>query len=88
MVAGGIVPQTERTFENIRRSLEAFGAGLEDVVKMTVYLVHREDRAPFQEVRRRYLPDPVPSTMVWVSSLVEEEMIVEVDVIAVAPERA
>ncbi len=86
VVAGGVVPQAEHTFENIRRSLEQFGAGLEDIVKMTVYLIHPADRWPFSEVRQRYLPDPVPSTMVWVTKLAEDDMLVEVDVIAVVPE--
>lgn len=85
IVPGGIVPQIERTFENVRESLQACGAGLDDIVKTTTFLINPDDWRSFQAVRRRYLSHPVASTMVWVKRLADDEMLVEVDVIAVAP---
>jgi len=82
----GIVPETELTFKIIKETLEAFGAGLEDIAKTTVYLVDMEDRLPFQEVRRRHLPRPVPSTLIYVKQL-GFDLRVEVDVIAYKPAR-
>ncbi len=85
VVPGGIGPQTERTFENIRESLRAFGTDLEYIFKMTSYFISYYDRAVFNEVRRRYLPRPVPGTAIQVSSLSDLESVVEVDVMALVP---
>jgi enamine deaminase RidA (YjgF/YER057c/UK114 family) len=64
IVPGGIGPQTERIFENIRTSLRAFGSDLEYIFRMTNYFVSYNDRAIFSEIRGRYLPRPVPDTAV------------------------
>lgn len=85
LVPGGIGPQTEQTFENIRESLRAFGTDLEYIFKMTAYFVSYYDRAVFGEVRRRYLPRPVPGTAIQVASLSDLESVVEVDVMALVP---
>ena len=85
IVPGGIGPQTERTFENIRTSLRAFGSDLEYIFKTTSYFLSYNDRAIFSEVRRRYLPRPVPGTAIQVSSLSDLESVVEVDVMALVP---
>lgn len=83
-----LVGQTERTFENIRRSLELFGAELRDMVKLTTYLVRPEDKWPYLDTRQAYLKrhgveQPIPATLVWVTRLADDDVLVEVDVIAV-----
>src|SRR5262245_48409901 len=50
VVPGGIGPQTEKVFENIRTSLRAFGSDLEYIINMTNYFVNFNDRAVFSEV--------------------------------------
>jgi enamine deaminase RidA (YjgF/YER057c/UK114 family) len=85
IVPGGIGPQTEKVFENIRTSLRAFGSDLEYIIQMTNYFVSYNDRALFSEVRRRYLPRPVPDAAVQVSSLSDPESAVEVEVVALVP---
>ncbi len=85
MVPGGIGPQTERAFENIRESLQAFGTDLDHIFKMTSYFISYNDRAVFSEVRRRYLSRPVPGTAIQVSSLSDLESVVEIDVMALVP---
>jgi 2-iminobutanoate/2-iminopropanoate deaminase len=85
MVPGGIGPQTEQIFENIRTSLRAYGSDLQYIFRMTNYFVSYNDRATFSEVRRRYLPRPVPDTAVQVSSLSDLESLVEVEVVALVP---
>ena len=52
LVPGGTGPQTAQVLENIRRVLEACGAGLDDVVKVNVYL---HDMGTFNEMNDAYL---------------------------------
>lgn len=52
LVPGGTGPETAQVLENIRRILEASGAGLGDVVKVNVYL---HDMATFNEMNDAYL---------------------------------
>src|SRR5262245_51895974 len=85
VVPGGIVPQTEKTFENIRASLRAFGSDLEYIINMTNYFVNFSDRAPFSEVRGRYLPRALPDAAVQVSGLSAPELLVQVAVVALVP---
>jgi 2-iminobutanoate/2-iminopropanoate deaminase len=52
LVPGGTGPETTQVLENIRRILEACGAGLDDVVKVNVYL---HDMGTFNEMNDAYL---------------------------------
>lgn len=51
LVPGGIEDQARRAMENLKRVLEAAGAGLKDLVKVTIYLV---DMGDFPAVNRVY----------------------------------
>ncbi|MDP9495287.1 MAG: RidA family protein [Actinomycetota bacterium] len=52
LVPGGTGPETSQVLNNIRRILEACGAGLEDVVKVNVYL---HDMGTFSEMNDVYV---------------------------------
>ncbi len=52
LVPGGTGPETAQVLDNISRILEACGAGLEDVVKVNVYL---HDMGTFNEMNDVYL---------------------------------
>jgi 2-iminobutanoate/2-iminopropanoate deaminase len=72
-----------KVFINIKLTLEAAGASLQDVVKYTVYLTNMDDIATFREVRARYLTPPMPAgTGVEVSRLLPG-VLVEIDAVAV-----
>src|SRR5207237_9751622 len=47
-----IAAQTRRVLENMRRILEAGGASLRDVVKITVFVTDIRYREPYREVRQ------------------------------------
>jgi 2-iminobutanoate/2-iminopropanoate deaminase len=51
MVEGDIAAQTERVLDNLAAVLAAAGAGFDNVVRTTIYLV---DLADFQAVNERY----------------------------------
>jgi 2-iminobutanoate/2-iminopropanoate deaminase len=83
-----VVAQAERVHENIKAVLDKAGAGFEDVVKVTVFLRHIEDRAAVNTVRRRFFGESRPaSTLVEVSAFVVPAALVEIDAVARQPLR-
>ncbi|WP_414447033.1 RidA family protein [Burkholderia sp. 22PA0099] len=83
VVDGGIEAQTAQAFENLTRTLEASGATLADIVKLTVHVTDIDAMASVREVRARYLKPPMPaSTAVEVARLAPG-VLIEIDGIAV-----
>jgi 2-iminobutanoate/2-iminopropanoate deaminase len=70
--------------DKIRRCLEAAGASFADVCKVTVFSRNIADREAVNRVRREYFGSTRPaSTAVEVSRLVKDDLLVEIEVIAV-----
>lgn len=83
LVEGGFEAQAVKTFENIKLTLEAAGASLKDVVKVTVYLKNMDDIAKYREIRSRFFTPPMPaSTGVEVSKLLPG-VLIEIEAVAV-----
>ncbi|HET7339791.1 MAG TPA: RidA family protein [Candidatus Dormibacteraeota bacterium] len=83
------IEQLSVALENVRHNLEAAGLGVQDVVKVTWYLVGEIDDARRREVIAGWLGEHRPtSTLIYVAALVAPEYRVEVDVWAFAPEPA
>jgi len=86
---GDVVAQTRQTFENIRAVLEAAGATMRQVARFQTFLTHAADIEGFMQARRevfpRYFPDGVypPNTILVVSRLVQPELLVEIEAMAV-----
>ena len=69
--------------ENLKKILAEAGATLEDVAKVTVYITDMEDFDAIHEIRREYFTATRPaSTMVEVSRLVNDDMLIEIEAIA------
>ena len=80
--------QVRATFQNIQRCLELAGASFNDVVKMNVFVTDiKSQQWPFRNVRAEFIntENPPVSTMVEVSRLAIDGMMVEVDLVAVVP---
>jgi enamine deaminase RidA (YjgF/YER057c/UK114 family) len=78
--------QVRATFNNIKRALELAGATFDDVVKMNVFVTDiKSQQWPFRNVRAEFIDteNPPVSTMVEVSRLAIDGMMVEVDLFAV-----
>jgi enamine deaminase RidA (YjgF/YER057c/UK114 family) len=83
---GDVAAQTEKAMANIKQLLDEAGSGLEDVVKIVVYLVDPRYREPVYQVVGRWLKGVYPvSTGVVVTALARPEWLVEIDVTAVIP---
>jgi 2-iminobutanoate/2-iminopropanoate deaminase len=83
-----IVAQTRQAHENIKRCLAAAGATFADVCKVTVYLKNVGDRAAVNTVRKDYFGASRPaSTLIEISQFVRPDLLIEIEAIAVLPER-
>ena len=86
---GDMRAQVERVFENLKTCLAAAGATLDDVVKITYFVVDlKPEHVPhIREIRKRYLnaTHPPASTLVGVAALVVPEWLIEIEVVAVVP---
>ena len=83
---GDVVGQTEQVLKNMQGVLETAGASLADVVKVTVFLRNMEHRNTVAEVRKRFFKDNLPaSSLVEVNKLVHEDLLIEIEAVAVVP---
>lgn len=82
---GGIEAEVTETLENIKRALEAAGATLGDVVKVTAFLrdVDR-DITGYNRVYQTYFPKDPPARTT-VGGKIYGPLLVEIDCIAVRP---
>jgi reactive intermediate/imine deaminase len=70
IVAGGIEPQIRRAFENLKAIVAASGASLDEVVKVTIFLIDLKDFALVNRVMAEYFREPYPArAAVGVASL-------------------
>ena len=84
---GDIVAQTRQVHENIKRCLAAAGATFADVCKVTVFLRNVADREKVNTVRKEYFGAHRPaSTLVEISRLVRDDLLIEIEATAVVPE--
>ena len=83
--AGDIEAQTRQVLENVKAVLAEGGATLDDVVKVTVFVTDVGDYAAIHKVRGEYFKSDYPaSTMVEVKALVNPDLKIEIEAIAVA----
>jgi len=80
---GDIGAQADCTLENLKRTLDAVGSSMADVLHVTIYLTDMADWSGFNESYARHFPKPYPERCcVGVSALAIDGMRVEVTVIA------
>jgi reactive intermediate/imine deaminase len=88
IVDGGFIAQGEQAFMNLRRALKAGGAGLRDVIKVTIFVT---DMGHFQDVvalRRKFFSAPYPAdTIAEVKALYDPRAKIEIEAIAAARQR-
>ena len=78
--------QAVQVFENIKEVLIQAGGGLDNLVKITSFMINMDlNYNVYKEVRSQYLKGDKPpaSTLVEVSSLVPKEAFLEIEAIAV-----
>lgn len=83
---GNIAEQTEQVIRNLKLALNAQGANLEDLIKVTIFLTDFRHSQEVDKVRQRHFPAPdrLPvSTMVEVRKLASPDYLIEIEGLAV-----
>ena len=79
---GDCEAQSRQVMANIRTIVEAAGATMADVVKITCFLTNMDDYAAYSKVRSEtFVSSPPASSTVMVAALVRPEFLVEVEAI-------
>lgn len=84
---GNAAGQTEQAMYNIKMLLEEAGGELEDICKITIYIIDPRYREEVYRVVGKWLKGVFPvSTGIVVSALARPEWLVEIDATAVIPD--
>jgi 2-iminobutanoate/2-iminopropanoate deaminase len=84
LVGGDIGAQTERVLKNLAAILEASGSNMEKVLRCTVFLKNMGDFAAMNEVYGRHFKHHPPSRSTVEVARLPKDVLVEIDVIALA----
>lgn len=83
--SGDFQAQAEQTVDNINTLLQRAGSDVSRVIKVTIYLTDMKHFPDIVELRAKHFTRPYPAdTIVEVSSLALPELMIEIDVIALA----
>jgi len=84
---GDFNAQAEQVFRNVQAALESVGTNMSHLMKLNVFMTHREDFPEYRVIRPKFVPDdalPV-STLIFCSGLADPDFRIEVEVIATMP---
>lgn len=86
---GDVETQTRQVCENLKAAVEEAGGTLNDICRVDVFIRNMEHFETIHKVRREYFDVPAPaSTMVEVNNFTSPDYLIEINAIAVVPERA
>ncbi len=84
VITGDVAAQTERVLKNLSAILKAAGTGVEKVVRSTVFLKNMGDFAAMNEVYGKYFVSAPPARSTVEVARLPKDVLVEIDVIALA----
>ena len=76
-----IAEQTRQTLKNIKAILEAEGASMSDVVKVSVLLTDMNNFKVMNEVYKTFFPEPFPTRICYGANLAPPDLI-EIEAVA------
>jgi enamine deaminase RidA (YjgF/YER057c/UK114 family) len=85
VVGNDLAGQTRQAMQNVVAALEAAGASMQDVFKMTIYLVQGQPLREGFEAAQPFFPrDTPPPTVVglFVAALAVPEYLIEIEAVA------
>ncbi|MED0973034.1 RidA family protein [Bacillus paramycoides] len=83
---GDLATQTRQVFENIKIALKTSELNFDDVVKLTFFLTDISQMAIVRDIRDQYINtnNPPASSALEVNKLIHDELLIEIEAIAVA----
>lgn len=84
VLTGDVSAQTDRVLKNLAAILEASGSTLDKVLRCTVFLKNMADFAAMNEVYGRYFKQSPPARSTVEVARLPKDVLVEIDVIALA----
>ncbi|HYR44744.1 MAG TPA: RidA family protein [Terriglobia bacterium] len=79
--------QATQVFENLKLALSAAGATFDNLVKVTTFVTDMSQISTLRTIRARYYGKNAPaSTLVQIGMLANEDLMIEIEAIAVVPE--
>lgn len=88
LVEGGIQAQTRQALTHMKAILESIGAGMEDVVKTTVFLLDMGQFAEMNAVYAEFFSSDYPARSAIQVAALPKGGIVEIEAIAIIPNPA
>ena len=82
LVEGGVEAQAERALRNLEAVLDAAGAAMDDVVKITIFLADIADFPAVNAVYARHMPDPAPARSTFAVGALPKGGLIEIEAIA------
>ena len=84
---GDFSAQATQVFENLKAALAAAGATFDHLVKVTTFVTDMSHIAALRTIRGKYYGKNAPaSTLVQIGKLAHEDLMIEIEAIAVVPE--
>jgi reactive intermediate/imine deaminase len=84
---GDFAAQTTQVFENLKLALASAGATFDNLVKVTTYVTDLSQMQTLREIRAKYYgKNPPASTLVQITKLANDALMIEIEAIAVIPE--
>jgi 2-iminobutanoate/2-iminopropanoate deaminase len=86
---GDFAGQARQALANLKAMVEAAGGTIHDIIKVNTYLTDLRYRDELARIRAEFFPDgKLPaSTLVGVAGLADPDMLLEIEAIAVLPEK-
>jgi 2-iminobutanoate/2-iminopropanoate deaminase len=86
---GDFAGQARQALANLKAMVEAAGGTINDIIKVNTYLTDLRYREELARVRAEFFPEgKLPaSTLVGVAALADPDMLVEIEAVAVLPEK-
>jgi reactive intermediate/imine deaminase len=84
---GDFAVQTTQVFENLKSALAAGGATFDNLVKVTTFVTDLSQMQTLRSIRAKYYGKSAPaSTLVQITKLANDDLMIEIEAIAVVPE--
>jgi len=81
MIAGGVKEQAEQCLKNIKAILESISHGIEDVVKVNIFLKNITDSELVDEVYTTFFPGGIPARRTVGVSALQNDALIQIDVV-------